>query len=152
MISLPPLDAISQVLEEDYELNSLQFSLRFMDEDCEALVNKYFALIHFNDDEFYLSFCLNSSTLFDACAYTQSLIPLLQDKLIPYIDHYVDVENGYMYFGDVAHTKYKEMLNTLKGLKQCPVCDRVLPKELYKTDTGICSICENITLKKATYH
>jgi hypothetical protein len=151
MTPLHPLQAIAHVLE-DHNLKSLCFKIKFLEEDCETLVNKYFALVHYRDDEYYLSFCLNTASLFDASAYTQILSELLQDSLIPYLEHYVDIDDGMMYFGEKAFTKNKEMINKRKGIKQCPICDKYLPTELFKSDTGYCIVCEKITLEKVTFH
>jgi hypothetical protein len=152
MTALHPLEVISHILEDEYQVHSLNFKIKFLEEDCDTLVNKYFALVYVSEEEYYLSFCLNTASLYDASFYTLILTELLNQKLIPYVEHYVDIEDGMMYFGEKAYIKNKEMINKRKGLKQCPICDKYLPLELFKTDTGFCVVCEKITLEKVTFH
>lgn len=152
MSTLHPLEAIALALDEDYKLKSTIIPLMFQDKECDALVTKYFSLIQVGENEFYLSFCLNTATLFDASLYTRFLTILLHEDVIPYHENFFEVSTSTMYFGKQAVEKSKEHINKSRGLHQCPICEKFLPLELFKDGSEFCVICNKITLEKVTFH
>jgi len=147
----PELEVIKKFLEEQFDLNCIFTKIDFIDKNCDVLLNRLFALINY-EDEFYISFCLNSSTTFDVCFFSCELTLLLQEKIFPYREHYVDIKNGMLYFGDEAHNRNSEHINISKGIKLCPICDKHLPLQLFKDENEFCVICNKITLNSVTFH
>ena len=150
-MTLDPLQIISVLLEDDFKLASQMTKIPFKKQDCDTLVTKYFVLISC-EDEIFISFCLNSCSLYDASLYTNFLTTILQHKLVPYIEHYIDLKRGMIMFGERAYQENSDNINRLKGIKMCPVCEKYYPLEMFPDDNGFCIVCNKITLNKSTYH
>ena len=151
MSTVDPFKVLQILLEDDYKLPVTFVELPFEATTCKALMTKFFAII-LQDDEFYLSFCLNTASVFEITFFTNILTLVLQNKLVPYVEHFIDIETHKIYFGKHAEMKNNERSNKRKGIKLCPCCDKYFPIEMFRDDNGFCEICNKLTLKKVTFH
>jgi hypothetical protein len=147
------LDVIATMLLDDFDVESTILQIEFLDKpNCETIFNKYFALIDYDKETFYLSFCLNYSTFYDVAFMAHILTLYLGDKLQIYTEHFIDIKDGTMYFGNNAHEKNIEVINTRKGLRYCMLCDKSLPKEMFAPDDLYCMICTKLILPNVSFH
>lgn len=151
MTNFNPLKVLSIVLEDDYKLKCEFIPITFLDVECQALITKYFVIIQHNE-QFYISFCLNSSSIYESSYFTKALTIILQEKLITYTEHFLDRKTCNIYFGKQAYIKYEEYINSSKKIKKCELCERYYPFELFKYDNNFCVVCNEVTLKTAIFH
>ena len=150
--TLKPLDAIAQVLLEDFELESTFLPLEFMGKECDAIICKYFAIIEHAPRYYYITFCLNYCGFYEVAFFSHILTLLLGNEMHIFDDHYMDIKEGRMYFGDAAHLRNLDVINTKRGLKQCTMCDKYLPVEFFKDKDFCCIICAKMVLPNVKFH
>lgn len=144
------LKVVQIMMQDEYGIDCILTEIPFQEIICKVAMTSKFILIE-QDDGYYLSFSLNTCSIFDVTFFTNDLTLLLQDKLIPYVEHFIDVSDGMIYFGKHAELKNSAQINKRKGIHQCPICDRYLPVEMFKEKNGYCEICNKITLKTMVF-
>jgi len=103
------------------------------------------------DPRYKLSFCINNYKIEDVAFYTNIMTLYIYDNLDIYTDHFIDKKTYTAVFGDDAYILYKQQLHEKNGATECPVCQKVVLKELFVPELGYCAFCEE-EIPSSTFH
>lgn len=144
---------ITDAFQKDGEFKAIVTEIGLNDDGKlhPALVTTFFILLYM-DGQYFLSFTINKYKIEMVAYYSHILTLLLYDNLGIYPDSYVDTNDGHLYFGDLAYEKYKEKIHEKHGVVSCPVCDRLVPKEIIEEDTGFCKMCSEYAIPNMKFH
>lgn len=77
---------------------------------------------------------------------------LRPDDLIILEDHFYSKKQSLIFYGDeAAEMKMEEQLKTM-GKIRCPCCNTFVPNKIINSKTGLCKICEDIIIPRATFN
>ena len=99
-----------------------------------------------------LSFSINNYRISKIADITYVLTLYLYDDLSIIQDNFLSQKEQSFYFGDEAYQKFEDYVHEKNGVVKCPVCDRIVLKEIFIEEKGFCKICDELELPSSTFH
>ena len=122
------------------------------DEEYPCLACPMFILFYDKSTSFYnLSFSINKYRIKQVAYYTNLLTLFFYDLLDISDDHYLDLKEKTLFFGDTAYEKYEKQMYAKNDMCKCPVCDSVVYNNMMN-ENGYCKTCEEVNLKQVQWH
>lgn len=120
--------------------------------ETDALITSSFILFKQNDNMYFVSFNINKHDIQQIAMYTNLLTLYLYDQLYIYHDCFIDSTSGEISFAADAYKKMDSVIHKKYGTTKCPLCQRVVPKNIMNDELGYCNLCKDLDIPNATFH
>lgn len=150
--------AICLELLNSFGIESILTSLTLTEDgivkEYDCVINKYCILIAKSTDpiKYEISFSINKYQISKIASITHILTLYLYDDLFVIQDNFLSQKEQSFYFGDEAYQKFEEHVHEKNGVIKCPVCERIVLKEIFIQEKGFCKICDELELPSETFH
>ena len=131
---------------DEMDLPYQETEIVFKQTSCVTVVTKYFVIFWY-DEYMYISFNATTS-VYDASYYTLMLSGF--ENLCPFPEC-LGIDDKII-FGEAATKKLDDYKHAKMRIKQCPICDRYLPEEVFDDKNGFCVSCNEYKLETVTFH
>ena len=122
--------------------------------EYNCLINQYCILIAKSTDplRYEISFSINRYKISKVASITHILSLYLYDDLYIIQDNFLALKEQSYYFGEDAYQKFEEHVHEKNGVIKCPVCERIVLKEIFIEEKGYCKICDELEIPDQTFH